>query len=626
MAKARLEATVGLNTGSFRRALARIRRGVMRLRSLARGLQRGFSGILNVIGRLGRIARTAFIAIGAAIGFATRHANQFRSQMAQVNTILGTAKIDVFSKEVRQLSAELGIAKEVLTLGLYQALSSGVPGKNALEFLTETAKASIGGITELKDVVEATARVMDSFGDEAGSATDILDVMQTIVNKGVVFFDQIAGKIGTVAGVAAEAGVKWKEMAAIIATASKTVPVEQLFTGLRAAILAVTAGTEEVDKLFGGTGQAEAFVQAKGLTAAFNKISEAAGGSLQNMKKLIPNVRALPLILAVSGDNAGKVAENIRAMEDSAGAAFAAFRKMDIVRTWPKLWQAVLSIVTRVGDAIDRTLAPAVRFITDLLKNLAESQAFNAFLDRLKEAANFVAGIGAALLGGDNIERTLALRGFKRIIVGAFLLAAEKLIKLILSAGPAIGNAIAIGFKAGLKKVAGGREIRKEAARRGISVEALQAELRESGLQAEGSRLAKKFGLVGREAGRSPEDLIKLGIENLKDAAAIAQEFQLKGFREAADEAGGKIGDIVEKLGAGGGAVPGVAGGAGGAIQTNVTALRKIGGDIMFGPQFQEREIAKAQLHQLELIKEAAKDTVEAIEDLDLTPVGGTFS
>jgi len=84
---------------------------------------------------------------------------------------------------------------------------------------------------------------------------------------------------------------------------------------------AILQPSNELIKVYKKLGMSgEELLKKKGLVGALNAVEKATGGSLEEMGKLIPNVKALPAILAATGNNAAKTEKNVAAMAKSAGA------------------------------------------------------------------------------------------------------------------------------------------------------------------------------------------------------------------------------------------------------------------------------------------------------------------
>jgi len=379
----------------------------------------------RVIGRTLKMVRNLGLAGVAAMVGLTKHANSFRKSMAEVNTIIDGGGIAKFTEQVIDLSAELGVAKNELAKGLYQTLSAGVPKDNAIEFLTTATKAAIGGVTNTETAVTALTKVMDSYGLSAKDASHISDIMFTTVKKGVINFEQLSMGIGQVAGIAGQAGVDFEDLMGIIATGSKTVNPRQLFTGLRASIVAITTPTDDLRKVFDELGKTgEEMIRDNGITGALNAISDATGGSLEKMKKLIPSVEALPVILAVTGKNTAKVTKNIEAMKNAANAAKDAFDKMEGVKAWDRLFQQILKPITKLGIVFDKELSPAAEKIGEAIEKWQASESFMRFIENAKTSLQEIAQIITDFSAGGDAKAAatkLAKTRGRQLVEGAAL-------------------------------------------------------------------------------------------------------------------------------------------------------------------------------------------------------------
>jgi TP901 family phage tail tape measure protein len=544
----------------------------------------------------GRVAARGFLVAAAGIAFAVREASRFRQEMALVNTMLSGAGIKQFTSDIRKMSAELGIAKDELAKGLYQVLSAQIPPENAIAFLAEATKAAIGGATETEQSVKAVVKVMESWNMTTADTAKITDKLFRIIEKGVISYDELSAKIGVVSGLAAKAGVSIDELGGVIATASKTVNADVLFTGLRSALLALLKPgpllRQEFEKL-GTTGSK--LIEKKGIVGALETLNELAGGSVDTFAELVGNARSLPVVLAVTGQGAEKAADNIAAMADSAGAAERAFQKMDIARQWPRLWQSILVLVERFGDVISRVAQPAVEGLSKLLQQIADSPKFNAFLERIgKTTRSLIGVVGALFQGGE--ARDMALEGFKDIVVGAFEIAADRVLQALFKGAPLVGLAIGRGVWKAARGLFGKGDPEQEAIN-------------------EGERLARRFSKPSEEVGKMK---ITLGKWKMQDAGEMfekgLEEFKsnLPGFVEGlGDQLKGKTGeeDIID-----------ASGGLAAAPDRSFSELRRIGANIL-GAGAGEN-IQKKQLSVAEKTLKKQDEVIDAIKD---SSGGGKF-
>ena len=131
-------------------------------------------------------------------------------------------------QDVSKLASTMGLDAVDASKALYDAVSAGIPAENALTFLEAAGQAAVAGEADLSAVGSAMAVVMNSWGDAAGSATEVTDTLFGTIGAGVTTMPELASAIGGVSGVAASMGVSFEETAASIAqitTKGKTTSV-----------------------------------------------------------------------------------------------------------------------------------------------------------------------------------------------------------------------------------------------------------------------------------------------------------------------------------------------------------------------------------------------------------------
>ncbi|MDE6801749.1 MAG: phage tail tape measure protein, partial [Muribaculaceae bacterium] len=153
----------------------------------------------------------------------TQLAEPFRSfdqAMRAANTMAGKSAED-FGKlkdEVKALSKEIPIARDLLANGLYQTISNGVPEDNWISFLEASARSSVGGMANLEEVVKVTSTVIKNYGYSWEEAAAIQDKIQLTAKNGVTSFEQLAQALPRVTGNAATLGVQIDELMATFST------------------------------------------------------------------------------------------------------------------------------------------------------------------------------------------------------------------------------------------------------------------------------------------------------------------------------------------------------------------------------------------------------------------------
>jgi len=444
-----------------------------------KGLRMGVSGLLKVGREFVKWGGAAVLAVAGMV----REFTVYNFQMGRAWTMMDTG-VKGFIKmrrEVARLSGDLGIVKSQLAGGLYDALSKGVPEDNVLEFLRTAGKAAVADGSDVKTMVNGLTNTMNAFKIPLKDVTKVADVMATIVKNGGTNFQELASYLSVVAPIAAATGLKFEQIGAAVATITKQgTPTAVAMTQIRAAII----GLNQV--LGDGWSKTMTFQEAVG------KVVDKAGGSQVALQKMVGSVEAVSAILALTGKNAKMADADLRAMGDSAGNLEAAFQKMDQLRHWPKLWETVRGLVTRIGEVFDNTLKPVAIAITAQIAKWRDADKIWDGLDKkliaMREAAW---DIFEALRGGGSQAAGELWAGIKDIFIGALQRGGELARDVLVEAAPKVGELMGTAAKQAM--TSGGRILQKaetaaEAARAGeIS-------------KGQGALYSMTFGLFGSKA------------------------------------------------------------------------------------------------------------------------------
>ena len=110
-----------------------------------------------------------------------------------------------------------------------------------------------------------------------------------------------------------------------ISAAESTTQLQALMT---AFIKPSTDMTEALNEM--GYASGSALIEAEGLTGALKFLQESTGGNVEELAKLLPNVRALKGAIALTGKQTDVYTESLDAMENSTGATNEAFKKQEL--------------------------------------------------------------------------------------------------------------------------------------------------------------------------------------------------------------------------------------------------------------------------------------------------------
>jgi TP901 family phage tail tape measure protein len=332
------------------------------------------------------LAPAATIAFGAlAFGAAKSvgSANNLALGLREVVTLTGDTGDQAnktFSEMqglVKTVSNEFSIAQDVLTKGLYQALSAGVPKDNALEFMQVASKAAIAGVTDVDTAVDGLTTTINAFGLDIGEAGNVADSMFAAVKGGKTTFNELSSALFNVAPAAAAAKVEFSEVNAAIATLTASgVPTSVATTQIRAAFVALSKPSKELTALFNDLGyeSGEAAIAQNGLQFAMDAVYKASNGSAAQMKLLLGRQEAVNAINVLAGTSAGKFADELDRQAKAAGSVDDAFNEIDKSRALEKNRIAFENLSLAIGTI----LIPIMEAIIPLVTSFAEFAQENA--------------------------------------------------------------------------------------------------------------------------------------------------------------------------------------------------------------------------------------------------------
>ena len=286
---------------------------------------------------------TSINAIRGALSDLTAESNQFTAAMKEANTMAGKdgAGFQQLKKQVSELSESIPIARDALAKGLYQVISNGVPEDNWMSYLEKSAKASVGGLADLQEVVKVTSTVIKNYGLSWEDAEKVQDKIQLTAKNGVTSFEQLAQALPKVASNAASLGITMDELMGAFATLTGVSGnTQEVATQIGAVMTALIKPSKEAQKMADEMGikfNAAAIKSAGGLRefltqldASVKKYAESSGMLEKEVYgRLFGSAEALRALSPLTGQLAEKFGENVDAMADSAGTMDQAYETMN---------------------------------------------------------------------------------------------------------------------------------------------------------------------------------------------------------------------------------------------------------------------------------------------------------
>ena len=323
MADDRIEIEIVLDDGSVRQGFGRLKKEGQSFgkdfgKSIVSGLAAvgaafaGFAGVRKLIGDL----------------------REFEKAFAEINTIteLTIEQQKELQQQLINTSAQFGTTAQAQAKAFYQIISAGVTdAADANELLVAANKLAIGGLTSTASSIDILTSAVNAFGKENLSATKASDILFGTVRLGKTTVDELSSSLGQILPSASALGVSFEDTnAALAALTTRGVSTSEAVTQLNAVFTAVLKQQDAAKKL--GPEVAKAFnlqaLQTKGLTGFLKDLNTALGGSEQRLVKLLGRAEGARAIITLAGDSFQTLENNVKQLENSTGAADAAFEKI----------------------------------------------------------------------------------------------------------------------------------------------------------------------------------------------------------------------------------------------------------------------------------------------------------
>lgn len=373
------------------------------------------------------------IGISAATAFASAAKSsydfekEFRKNMLEVATISTQVEGSMtdFMNQVMAITQEIPIKAPEAAKALYQIVSAGHDGAAGMKVLEVSAKSAVGGLTDTATAADAITTLINAYKMSADDAEKVSDQLFTTARLGKTTFGELGQSIAQVAPIAAAYGVEMDQVLAAVATLTKSgTPTAQAMTQIRASII----GTSKV--LGDGAFDSMTFQE------ALAEIANRAGGSEAKLRELIPEVEAVNGVLGMTGIKARDAASDLNAMNESAGATEAAFKKMqeDVDNQMTLISNNIQAALRPMGDAILKNVSEAAQMIN---KGFETGQIQNS-MEMLQKLLVAVAGAfvtyKSAAIGASTAEAfhsakvTISnnLKSLQSQVIGEAIIAKEK--------------------------------------------------------------------------------------------------------------------------------------------------------------------------------------------------------
>ena len=334
-------------------------------------------GVTTPILALGTAVTTAFIG--------------FEDGMAKVNTIANVSadQLSQLGDGLLDVSNATNTAKDDLTEGLYQALSSGVEivgdGSSALSFMNENAKLAKAGFSDLSTTVDLTTTIINAYGKSQDDINQISDVLIQTQNLGKTTVAELGSTYGKLIPVAKSVNVSYEASAAAMAVLTKNgIATAESSTYLRSMLNELgKEGSTVSDVIKDKTGQSFADLMESGysLSDALLLVQESADEQGVSINNLFSSQEAAIGASTLLNQSGQEYNDTLAAMNDATGLTDAAFEK--ISETTGEKMRSSFNRLTNAGTTFGDAVAPMIEGFADIVDNAAD--AVNGLTDEQKQ-------------------------------------------------------------------------------------------------------------------------------------------------------------------------------------------------------------------------------------------------
>lgn len=256
---------------------------------------------------------TAIIAGATAAIMAFRNISDnmviFEKTFTDVITLLSESEKIKYGPELKagsiQIMRDYGFAIADTNKGLFEAISSAIPAGDAINFMNRASILAIGGTTTLATSVDGLTTVINAWGLEMDEVSSVTDAFYSAQKEGKTTVDELAKSIGTIAPVAAMAGISYQEiLGSMAALTIKGISTAEAATYLRGAINGLISPGKQAEEVLRSMGVPVGITELKtaGLAKTLTILSEALRENPDAVGEALPNIRGMQAAVALTGE------------------------------------------------------------------------------------------------------------------------------------------------------------------------------------------------------------------------------------------------------------------------------------------------------------------------------------
>lgn len=263
-----------------------------------KNLNTGLKRVGKSMRGMGQASKRAAAALALAGFGSVKIFADMETGITNVLTLLSGDEIEQWGETLDKTSKKaikLGFSIEDSNKALFDTVSALGVSEAALFTFEQAQKLAIGGTTTLSVAVDGITSVVNAYGKEITNSSDVANAFFTAQKFGKTTVEELSNSIGSIAPVAKQAGIGYKELLAT--TAQLTLgglSTDEAVTSLKSTVTALIKPGAEAQKVFKKLGIpfGVTAVRAEGLNKILGLLAIAAKEYPDELARAIPNIRA----------------------------------------------------------------------------------------------------------------------------------------------------------------------------------------------------------------------------------------------------------------------------------------------------------------------------------------------
>ena len=383
----------------------------------------GLSYALSSVASAGRNAAVTLTAVGAAmlgagalilagVKNSVTAAIQYEALMTRIKTLTETtpAGFAMMKDAVLELTRTIPKSAEEMAEALYFIKSVVEDDADAMVLLEVSAKAASLAMSDVEPIAKTLSSAMIAYGVSVEQTTLFADQLTQAVSVGRAEYQDFATQMGSIIGYGTTLGVTFSELSTWMAFMTRRgYSSSQSAVLLRNVMMKVIKPAAQAKDKFKELGIAwgqDAVKAAGGLIPYLQRVGEAVNWNADELAKLFPGLRQLPLLLNMAQDaargSAGELATLQKSIENSAGTVEERFSlALETAHSQLSLLKnAFHEVAIRLGTEFLPVLGAAIQPIRDFVQSIAVFIQENPKIARTFMLVATAIGVALTVMGG----------------------------------------------------------------------------------------------------------------------------------------------------------------------------------------------------------------------------------